>query len=130
MGMQQYQNPGIPLVVQDMGSRMLTKNLTLTTIWATCGGKTLEPLYPTTQPKWGGLDQDDTVTLGEFLGRTAADEPEKQGYVFDWGLPRNCPKLLENFVFPSYMARNLLKIFPPELRAPGNNWPSLFIGKQ
>ena len=45
------------------------------------------------------------------------------GYLFDWGLPRNCPELLDGFVMPSYMSTNFMKLFPLELNVPGRNWP-------
>ena len=78
------------------------------------------------------------VQVRDFM-RSFRKEPDSKGYLFDWGLPKSCTELLENFVVPSYFAGDYLQSFaaahrhpatgvdqPPRLFA--DSWPSLFVG--
>jgi len=98
--------------------------------------------------KWAGLEpiQSDNSTVAEFVARVedswqrplvGGEHPPSRGlrgatgvsYLFDWGLPKLCPELLEGFIVPEYFAQDLLQRTPAvEADQYREQWPSLFLG--
>ena len=62
---------------------------------------------------WAGLvPLEGETTLRAYLGELQAGQARGR-YLFDWSLPLNCPRLLEqttNFTVPSYIAGDLFQV--------------------
>ena len=123
----QYLQAGKPVIIQGMSSRMNWAGVDLDRIVQLCGDRHVNPRYLNANARWAGMEATEkSVTLREWvnsLDQPDSEEVTDRGYIFDWGLPEGCPELLEGTVIPSYIARNLFKLFPAALEPPGSNWP-------
>jgi len=125
-----------PVIISDalerMGSVASWKNLSH--VAAVCGHR---PAFLKEQVRgsshWAGLEKvgEDNTTVGAFVRSLQAQELEQPLYLFDWGLPKYCPELLDGFIMPRYFAQDFLQRTPAkESDQYREQWPSLFIGPQ
>ena len=76
--------------------------------------------------EWAGLESSAESVVSEFMSPSGV---EGSAYLFDWSLPLNCPALDENFVTPSLLQENYLKLTSSSALY-HNSWPSLFVAKK
>ncbi|XP_046554523.1 LOW QUALITY PROTEIN: uncharacterized protein LOC124263846 [Haliotis rubra] len=131
-----YAATSTPVVITDLVDKMTSVPWTLQHICDVAGEVKVTLKKPVGwSVEWAGLEEGDTVTVGEYMDQTLNPrDTERQGkeglpsmqYLFDWSLPLHCPKLVEELSIPRYFAGDLLQR-TNRSSLYQDSWPSLFL---
>ena len=129
----EYERESKPVIITGAVEEMVTEPWTIEHIVDVCGSRNVTLRQTSaSSSKWGGVESSTTVTLAEAVAGQQ-NGTFNSSVVFDWGLPRGCPLLMDEFVVPKYFANDYLQ---RGFRHAGferiqyqDTWPSLFIAK-
>lgn len=81
--------------------------------------------------EWANLREHNRSSIQDVFTHWRQDNGSDQlegGMVFDWSIPKYCPKLAEEWVVPRYFAGDFLQRIPPSnVTSYRDVWPSLFV---
>jgi len=125
----EYALNSIPVIISDAAWLLTKKNWTDEYLKKICGNN------PTIVKKWyshitadkfGGLQTEIQTTVAKFID----SQRDQKLYMHDFSIPKNCPRLLEDFVVTKYSSGDFLMKIDQYDNVYRNVWPSLFYGQK